>query len=245
MSNLPTIANIEITQDQEGRFNLNALHRASGLGANKAPAQWLRTKQAQDIVSEIENQTVQICIVTKEGKNGGTFAHELLAISYAGWISPSFQLKVNQVFLEFKSGKLVQPQLPDFTNPAVAARAWADQHERADKAETLLIEQKPKIKKYDRLLETSGYLNLQNAMRVLGIKPNLGIRGLRVYGVLFEQGGNPNTPKREYIMAGYFVVRPSEGRDGKIHMQTYVTANGMDWLASFDVEDALRLEVIA
>ena len=32
---------------------------------------------------------------------------------------------------------------------------------------------------------------------------------------------------------------------GKIHMQTYVTAKGMDWLASFDVEDAFKLEVVA
>ena len=243
MSNLPTIADVAITQDEEGRFNLNALHRASGLGANKAPAQWLRTKQAQDIVSEVENQTVQICIVTKEGKNGGTFAHELLAISYAGWISPSFQLKVNQVFLDFKSGKLAQPQLPQ--NYEEALEHLLVEHRARKAAETKLIEQKPKIEKYDRLLETSGYLNLQNAMRSLGIKPNLGIRGLRVSGILFAQGGNPNTPKRAYILSGYFVVRPAEGRDGKIHMQTYVTAKGMDWLASFDVEDAFKLEVVA
>ncbi len=44
--NLPVIAGVEITTDSEGRFNLNALHKASGLGSNKAPAQWLRTKQA-------------------------------------------------------------------------------------------------------------------------------------------------------------------------------------------------------
>lgn len=37
---------------------------------------------------------------------GGTFAHELLAISYAGWISPAFQLPVNQVFMDYRTGKL-------------------------------------------------------------------------------------------------------------------------------------------
>lgn len=102
---LPVIAGVEITTDDAGRFNLNALHRASGLGASKAPAQWLRTKQAQDLITEAEKQTVQICIVSTEGRNGGTFAHELLAISYAGWISPVFQLQVNQVFLNHQTKK--------------------------------------------------------------------------------------------------------------------------------------------
>nr|WP_240487723.1 KilA-N domain-containing protein [Photorhabdus australis] len=104
--NLPVIAGVEITTDSEGRFNLNALHKASGLGSNKAPAQWLRTKQAQELVLEIEKETMQICTVSLDGRNGGTFAHELLAVEYAGWISPKFRLQVNQTFIDYRSGKL-------------------------------------------------------------------------------------------------------------------------------------------
>lgn len=99
-----SIAGVEITTDSEGRFNLNALHKASKLGADKAPSQWLRNKQAKELIKELEKETMQICIVSEDGRNGGTFAHELLAVSYAGWISPSFQLKVNQAFLDMKSG---------------------------------------------------------------------------------------------------------------------------------------------
>jgi len=108
ITNVPhvSIAGIQINTDGEGRFNLNALHKASKLGADKAPAQWLRNKQAKQLIEELERETVQICIVSEEGRNGGTFAHELLAVSYAGWISPSFQLKVNQVFLDYKKGAL-------------------------------------------------------------------------------------------------------------------------------------------
>ncbi len=105
----PVVAGVEITKDIEGRYNLNALHKASNLGANKAPAQWLRTKQATELIAEVEKQTVQICIVSSEGRKGGTFAHELLAVSYAGWISPAFQLKVNQIFIDYRSGKLNKP----------------------------------------------------------------------------------------------------------------------------------------
>lgn len=101
-----TIAGVEISTDSEGRFNLNALHNASGLGVNKAPAQWLRTKSAQEVINELQKETVQICIVSSEGRNGGTYAHQLLAVSYAGWISPSFQLQVNQAFIDYRTGKL-------------------------------------------------------------------------------------------------------------------------------------------
>lgn len=123
--NCPVIAGISITTDKEGRYNLNALHKASGLGGNKAPAQWLRTQTAQDLIEEVKKETVQDRIVStdvqkctspiitvKGGINQGTFAHELLAVSYAGWISPKFQLMVNQVFLDYKKGELKNIQKP-------------------------------------------------------------------------------------------------------------------------------------
>ena len=80
-----------------GRVNLNALHKASGLGTNKAPAQWLRTQTAKSLLAELEKETVQICIVSDEGRNGGTFAHELLAIEYAGWISSRLSISISML----------------------------------------------------------------------------------------------------------------------------------------------------
>jgi hypothetical protein len=130
MSNVihfPVIAGIEITTDEQGRFNLNALHRASGLGANKAPSQWLRTDQAKALAKIAESKTMQICIVSHGGRHGGTFAHENLAVEYAGWISPEFRWEVNQTFADYKAGRFerITPSLPDFTDPAEAAIAWA------------------------------------------------------------------------------------------------------------------------
>ena len=152
---LPVIAGVEITTDAAGRFNLNALHKASGLGANKAPAQWLRTQTAKSLIAELEKETVQICIVSDEGRNGGTFAHELLAIEYAGWISPSFRLQVNQTFLDFRTGKLapVNTGLPDFNDPAAAARAWADEYEAKNKAIAYVHRQAQYIEHLENLFQ--------------------------------------------------------------------------------------------
>lgn len=123
------IANIEITVDLNGRYNLNALHRASGNQEEKAPAKWIRNKGTQELIAELEKETGQICTVSLEGRNGGTFAHELLAISYAGWISPAFQLKVNQAFIDSRKPK--EPALPKTLAEALRLAAeLAEERER-------------------------------------------------------------------------------------------------------------------
>ncbi|ELJ4794497.1 KilA-N domain-containing protein [Salmonella enterica] len=134
--NLPVIAGVEITTDAVGRFNLNALHRASGAEKKNGPSYWLALESTKQLIEELENQTTEITVVTVEGRNGGTFAHELLAIEYAGWISPAFRLQVNQTFLDFRTGKLVpvNSSLPDFSDEVAAARAWADEREAARRA---------------------------------------------------------------------------------------------------------------
>ncbi|RAU45330.1 KilA-N domain-containing protein [Pseudocitrobacter sp. RIT415] len=117
----PVIAGVEITTDAEGRFNLNALHRASGKGKEKAPNKWLGNKQVKELITELEGNllkniqapnsglTQKVVNSIHGGTSPGTFAHELLAIEYAGWISPAFRLQVNQTFLDYRTGKLVPP----------------------------------------------------------------------------------------------------------------------------------------
>ena len=112
VTQLPVVAGIEITTDQDGRYNLNALHRASGLGPNKAPAQWLRTESARKLVQLAQEKTMQKCIVSKDGRGGGTFAHENVATEYAGWINTEFRWIVNQTFIDYRTGNLQQPTLP-------------------------------------------------------------------------------------------------------------------------------------
>jgi hypothetical protein len=127
---IPVIAGVEITTDSEERFNLNALHKASGLGKHKAPNKWLETKQSQELILALKSQTPNSGSEMKSSGyepinviNGGTFpgtyAHELLAVSYAGWISPAFQLTVNQTFLDYRTGKLQPAQ--HISDPTIAA----------------------------------------------------------------------------------------------------------------------------
>lgn len=120
-SGLPVVAGVEVTTDTVGRFNLNALHRASGGEPGKAPAHWLRSQRVQELIAALEDQarqsapdgeTLQKCIVSQPGRSGGTFAAEELAVSYAGWVDPAFQLTVNRAFIAYRKGALPPPATP-------------------------------------------------------------------------------------------------------------------------------------
>ena len=153
MNNQLIISNTLIPVDHYNRVNLNALHKASGVGKSKQPSNWLRLQSSLELINELESQNpnmgfeydhhknnqssdlrtgengrssdmrngldtkashLRILPVERilGGKTPGTFAHELLAISYAGWISPKFQLEVNRVFLHSKRNEPELATLP-------------------------------------------------------------------------------------------------------------------------------------
>jgi hypothetical protein len=109
------IAGVEIVQDAMGRYSLNTLHKASGAKHGKQPSKWLDNQTTQELIAELQSQNPNSCFdVVKGGNAPGIYAHALLAVSYAGWISPSFQLRVNQAFLD----AVRPPTLPVVKNPS-------------------------------------------------------------------------------------------------------------------------------
>tara|TARA_R100000322_G_scaffold95674_3_gene60297 strand:+ start:805 stop:1605 length:801 start_codon:yes stop_codon:yes gene_type:complete len=71
---------------------------------------WVQNQQSKELIAEMESQSRNSGLAplraVRGGKSPGTYAHELLAVSYAGWINPKFQLMVNQAFLDYRAGKL-------------------------------------------------------------------------------------------------------------------------------------------
>lgn len=176
MNKLPVIAGVEITTDDQGRFNLNALHKASGGRDAKRPKTWLDTKQAQELVEELRQDSAlgqEILNVQKGGISPGTFAHELLAVSYAGWISPAFQLKVNQVFLDYRNGRLQPAAQFDpsvaLNDPAVLRSLLLTHTEKVLQLEDQIKEIKPKAEALDRIATSDGSVCITDAAKVLQI----------------------------------------------------------------------------
>lgn len=229
------IAGVEINTDNEGRFNLNALHKASELGADKAPSQWLRNKQTKELVEELQKETVQICIVSVEGRNGGTFANELLAVSYAGWISPSFQLKVNQAFLDMKAGK-VGNAAAALNDPASLRQLLLDNVEKVLALESKVEEMKPAVEALEQIAEAHGSFSRTEAAKHLGVPPHVLIKWLRTNGWTYHRpGSKDDLAYQSKINAGYLEHKVAMGPrpDGTewVSTQIRVTPKGLTVLA--------------
>lgn len=108
-----------IRQDDEGRYCLNDLHRASGGRTEHRPGHFLRNKQTKALIHELA--TAQICAVrSEEGAAGGTYVAKELVYAYAMWISPAFALKVIRTY-----DALMQAHI-DKLNALSARRARAE-----------------------------------------------------------------------------------------------------------------------
>jgi hypothetical protein len=69
------------TAGEHGRFSLNALHKASGEKKKDQPSTWLSYKKTKELIAELNSQNSGSSPTeVKTGRNGGTFAHEILAV---------------------------------------------------------------------------------------------------------------------------------------------------------------------
>ncbi|EFL9618719.1 KilA-N domain-containing protein [Escherichia coli] len=111
----PVICGVEIAIDDEGRYNLNNLH-AAAMAQGKAtesqrPGAFLQSRQVKNFVQVLTDATkIASTLSIKGGTNQGTWGLELVAIRYAAWLSPEFEIEVYQTFLDYRTGKLTAPQ---------------------------------------------------------------------------------------------------------------------------------------
>lgn len=204
---LPVIAGVEITTDDEGRFNLNALHRAAGGLPKQAPALWKANKSTQELIDQAQ-QTIGNPIVSYEGRNGGTFAHELLAVSYASWISPAFQLQVNQTFLDYKDGRLVPSSTPAKLSRLEILQLAMDAEKENGQLKEKIEQDKPKVEFHDSVIASDREISVAEAAKILGTGERRLFYFLREYGYLISQGEQKNLPYQRYQDQGLFRVRP-------------------------------------
>jgi len=107
-----SIAGVNVRQDSEGRFSLNDLHKAAVSAGNatssQRPANFLKSEPVQAFVAALNSDATQIASVNsvKGGKNQGTYASELVAIRYAAWIDPSFEITVYKTFQSVARGDI-------------------------------------------------------------------------------------------------------------------------------------------
>lgn len=234
---LPVICGVDINTDAEGRFNLNALHKASGMGESKEPNKWLRNKQTQELISELSaNLSVaQEAIKTvKGGISPGTFAHEILAVEYAGWVSASFRLQVNQTFLDFKAGKLqiAFDPMAALNDAEFLRGTLLSYSEKVIALEHKVEEMQPDVEALERIAKADGSMCITNAAKHLQVQPKFLFKMMSENQWIYRRaGGKTWVAYQDRIQSGVLehkvtTVERSDGSE-KVVEQVLVTAKGL------------------
>jgi anti-repressor protein len=133
------------------------------------------------------------------------------------------------------------PQLPNFSDPAAAARAWAERYDAeqkalaiAQQAQQQLVEAKPKIEFFDKVAVSTNALSFEDAAKWLKI-PGLEGRNKLIKRLKEDKVLQKNrSPYQRYIDDGYFEVEAQTYRAGekgkRLASTTRVTPKGLDWL---------------
>ena len=121
--------------------------------------------------------------------------------------------------------------LPDFTNPAEAARAWAEQFEQRRAAEQQLALTAPKAEFFDRFVDVHESLGFRQLCKMLKVKEPEFRQFLLERNIMYRDKG-ALTPQQHHLQAGYFALRSGMGENQHAFSQARFTAKGVKWVAS-------------
>lgn len=157
----------------------------------------------------------------------------LLVMGFTGKEAMTWKIRYIQAFNEMEA-KIRENilTLPNFNNPAEAARAWAKEYEEKQKALAQVTEMKPKAEFYDDVTGSTDTIDIGSVAKVLNI-PNMGRN--KLFPFLRENKilNKRNEPYQEYVDKGYFrQIETSWEHNGTTHinLKTVVFQKGVDYI---------------
>ena len=122
--------------------------------------------------------------------------------------------------------------VPYFSNPAEAARAWADQYEQRLKLEAKAREAAPKVEFFESVAESKDAVEMKAVSSTLNY---VAVGRNKLFAILREQKvlQSNNIPYQKYIDAGYFrtiETKKNCGTEVRIFIKTLVYQKGLDYI---------------
>lgn len=151
-------------------------------------------------------------------------------------LSPEFTARLVDRWQELEDQLENQFALPDFTNPAEAARAWADQVELGQKQAAQIADMRQDVEAHERLTKADGSLSITEAAKGLGVRPKDLFSWLSSNGWIYKRAGGANwlgyqsKTNTGHLEHKSTTVLRADGSE-KITEQVRVTAKGLSRLA--------------
>jgi anti-repressor protein len=132
----------------------------------------------------------------------------MVIMSFTGEKATLWKEKFIAAFNAMEKELLKSKQLPDFTNPAEAAEAWAKEYREKEKAQLALEEAKPKIEFAEQIQESNDAISVREFAKVLtknGYKTgqNKLFKELRDLNLIFLNNQNKNEPYQTAMESGW------------------------------------------
>lgn len=101
----------KIRVDEEGFVCLNDIHKAAGFSKNRRPYDWQRLPTTNPLIiatyervtGKSRKSSFRTSAVFKVVRGLGSWAHPILAASYAGYLKPELEVEMKEIWLRYKS----------------------------------------------------------------------------------------------------------------------------------------------
>lgn len=158
-------------------------------------------------------------------------------------LCPEFTARIVDRWQELEA-KVAQPSpaIPDFSNPAIAARAWADQYEQRQAAEKQLALAAPKVEFVDRYVESTGLKGFRQVAKLLQANESRFREFLKDKHIMYKLGGEW-VAHQQHIDAGRFQVKAGTSEvSGHAFNSCRFTPRGVSWIAGLWAQHQLEVD---
>jgi phage antirepressor YoqD-like protein len=146
-------------------------------------------------------------------------------------LSPEFTARLVDRWQELEAAAAPVITLPDFANPAAAARAWADEVEAKQALQLELAAAAPAVEFVERYVDSAGTKGFRQVCKLLGANENV-FRTFLIEKKIMYRLGNEWTPFAQHLDAGRFVVKAGTSESsGHAFNSAKFTARGVQWVA--------------
>lgn len=153
-------------------------------------------------------------------------------------LCPEFTAKLVDRWQELESKQEIA--LPDFSNPAAAARAWAEQFELRQAANEALAIAAPKVEFVDKYVDATGLKGFRQTAKLLGANEARFREFLIDRKIMYRLGGEW-LPYHHHIDAGRFDVKTGKASTGRVFNEAKFTPKGITWIAGLWAQHNLKV----
>lgn len=153
----------------------------------------------------------------------------ILASGYDALLREKIINRWEELEIQVRKNEII---MPNFSNPAEAARAWADQYEQRLKLEAKASEDAPKVEFFESVAESKDAVEMKAVSSTLNY---VAVGRNKLFAILREQKvlQSNNIPYQKYIDAGYFrtiETKKNCGTEVRIFIKTLVYQKGLDYI---------------